>query len=36
MGLWLAAVEGARDDLVAAVDRLIAAQKTFYIADGGD
>ncbi|MFI2632127.1 hypothetical protein ACH5A2_17230 [Streptomyces collinus] len=36
MGAWLSSVDAARDDLIAAVDRLIAAQKAFYIADGGD
>ncbi|MFD5754644.1 hypothetical protein ACFWIZ_05135 [Streptomyces sp. NPDC127044] len=36
MGAWLSSVDAARDDLIAAVDRLIAAQKTLYLADGGD
>lgn len=36
MGAWLGSVDAARDDLIAAVDRLIAAQKAFYLADGGD
>jgi len=35
-GAWLGSVDAARDDLIAAVDRLIAAQKAFYLADGGD
>lgn len=36
MGAWLGSVDAARDDLIAAADRLIAAQKAFHLAAGGD